>query len=292
MYWAKTHGATSTPPPDTLPKDLRPSLATAHDDVEVASGPPCQASQDATKVATCTFGDKDDPTRTIALVGDSLAAEWSTDLDQLGQKHGWKLVTMTHASCQWTSTMTVKPAKGTAFTACHTWGKAALDALLALKPDVVVFSDHPDRGIPSDKKSDPHSRTVIGRGMVPYLQKVIDNGAEVVGIQESPRPYIDIPDCLAARHGSIAKCTVAHSKAVYTHTPVEAAIAKLKSEPKYADSAGRVNLNSLICGPTQCRPVVGDVIVYRDADHLTNTYSLTLKPYLEKALLKVPALDD
>src|SRR5262249_33583325 len=163
--------------------------------------------------------------------------------------------------------------KGDTFTACHTWGRRALRTLLKLKPDVVIFSDHPDRGIRSDPKSDRRSRTVIGKGMVPYLERMIDNGSDVVGIEETPWPRIDIPDCLAGRDGSVAKCTVLRSKAEYRHTPVEAAIRALKTKPKYADAARRINLNNLICNPTQCRPVVGEVIVYRDTAHLTNTYS-------------------
>jgi hypothetical protein len=292
FYRAEAHGAKEAPAPDNVPSDLRPPLATAHDDAQIAEGAPCQAPPAATKVSSCTFGDTDHPKHTIALVGDSIAAQWSTDLDALGKKYKWKLVTVTHGACQWTSTMTVKPAEKTAYTACHTWGQSALQTLLDLKPDVVMFSDHPDRGILSDPKSDRHSRTVIGHGMVPYLQQVIDNGSVVIGIQESPRPHIDIPNCLAARGGSIAKCTVPRRKAVYRHTPVEAAISALKDKPKYADAARRFNLNNLICGPTQCRPVVGRVIVYRDSNHMTNTYTLTLKPYLDKRMRKVAALHD
>ncbi len=46
-------------------------------------------------------------------------------------------------------------------------------------------------------------------------------------------------------------------------------------------------MNSLICGPVNCPPVVGNVLVYQDSHHLTSTYALTTAPYLEQDLLKV-----
>jgi hypothetical protein len=46
---------------------------------------------------------------------------------------------------------------------------------------------------------------------------------------------------------------------------------------------GLITMNSFICAPTTCAPVVGNVLVYRDAHHLTGTYITTLRPYLEIA---------
>jgi hypothetical protein len=48
-------------------------------------------------------------------------------------------------------------------------------------------------------------------------------------------------------------------------------------------------MNPLVCGPTVCAPVVGNVVVYRDSHHLTNTYSKTLEPYLLRRLLDTKA---
>jgi hypothetical protein len=45
----------------------------------------------------------------------------------------------------------------------------------------------------------------------------------------------------------------------------------------------------LVCGRIVCAPVVGNVVVYRDSHHLTNTYSKTLVPYLQQRLLATNA---
>jgi hypothetical protein len=48
-----------------------------------------------------------------------------------------------------------------------------------------------------------------------------------------------------------------------------------------------IDMNSLICGRAKCPAIVGNVLVYQDAHHLTSTYTLTITPYLEQDLLKV-----
>jgi hypothetical protein len=46
-----------------------------------------------------------------------------------------------------------------------------------------------------------------------------------------------------------------------------------------------IYMNSLICEPTTCTAVVGNVLVYFDDHHLTQAYALTLTPYLSAKLM-------
>ena len=52
-----------------------------------------------------------------------------------------------------------------------------------------------------------------------------------------------------------------------------------------------IDLTSFMCGPRQCYPVVGGVLVNRDTNHLSQAFSATLGPYvLRRALpLLTPA---
>jgi hypothetical protein len=45
-----------------------------------------------------------------------------------------------------------------------------------------------------------------------------------------------------------------------------------------------LDLTDSICGPEVCAAVVGNVLVYRDDDHLTNTYVRTLTPVVGRQL--------
>ena len=49
-------------------------------------------------------------------------------------------------------------------------------------------------------------------------------------------------------------------------------------------------MNGYLCTQSVCPAVVGDVIVYRDRHHLTNTYASSVTTFLRSALLGIPAL--
>jgi hypothetical protein len=46
-------------------------------------------------------------------------------------------------------------------------------------------------------------------------------------------------------------------------------------------------MTDLLCPDRMCAPVLGNVVVYRDAHHLTRSYTLSLAPYLEERLLEL-----
>jgi hypothetical protein len=260
-----------------------PPLAAAPTDYEVASTNNCQATPSAVDITTCVFGDRTHPAMTIALVGDSVAGQWSSALAEVAVERGWKVVALTHSSCPWTATLMTETGKKTPYTACAQWSsKVMTDLVTKVKPDLVVTSDRPTNGVPGHPKTSPATRTAIGDGMATYWTTLARHGIPVVGIRESPEMGVDVPTCLAGRGGSVAKCSVPAKKAIYQSTAIETAAAKVPS-------AGMIDLNRLICRTDLCPPVVGNVVVYRDTHHLTNTYTLTLVPYLERALLATKA---
>ncbi len=57
--------------------------------------------------------------------------------------------------------------------------------------------------------------------------------------------------------------------------------------------AGKVSLidmNKFVCEPTECPSVIGNVLVYFDAHHLTSNYSNTMVPYLAPQLFSSSAV--
>ena len=261
-----------------------PPVAQAPDDMPLANRDDCKAQLGESKLVSCTAGDRTDPQLTVALVGDSFAAQWSSALADIGTKEHWKLVTVTHDGCAFTATMMTWENKP--YTACNQWGRSALDYLLnTVRPDVVIVSSLPGRTIPGHPTYDAASRDAIANGMEQYWRRLADSGAYVVGIKPTPSMGLNIPDCLSSRTGSVAKCTVPRSRAVFATSSIQLAAAALGPQ-----KATEIDMNDFICGATQCKPVVGNVVVYRDKKHLTRTYTMTLVPYLKNALLEIPAM--
>ena len=50
-----------------------------------------------------------------------------------------------------------------------------------------------------------------------------------------------------------------------------------------------VDLTSLYCTETECSPVIGHVLVYRDQSHITATFAATLSPYVERQVVSAIA---
>jgi peptidoglycan/LPS O-acetylase OafA/YrhL len=280
-----TSALTSKSASDVVTSKIIPALSKVSTDYELASLSNCKAGLTATAAKVCTFGDTTNPTLTVALVGDSHAAQWSTDLNTIAKQEHWKLVVETHDSCPFSSTESVLQGQSVPFTACYDWGKNVLSNLLTtIHPNVVIVSERPVNGTVSDHKADPSSMAAIGAGMANYWKQLIAHGIKVVAIHETPEPGQNIPDCLAARGATISGCAVAASKAVTKDTPTDAAVKLM------GGAVPEVNMDKYICTATTCPAVVGDVIVYRDNQHLSNTYSESIEPYLKAALLKLPAL--
>jgi hypothetical protein len=55
-------------------------------------------------------------------------------------------------------------------------------------------------------------------------------------------------------------------------------------------AADLMDVNDLICEPRTCPPIIGNVVVYRDTHHLTQTYISTLAPYFVQRLLATRAV--
>jgi hypothetical protein len=145
---------------------------------------------------------------------------------------------------------------------------------------VLLASDRPVLGTPGHSTPDATSFGQIADGMVTYWRQLAAHGTKIVGIEEAPEPKRNIPDCLSRRGASPADCTTSPRNALIQHTPISQAVAAMGK-----GAAHLVDMNSLICGPTSCDPIVGNVTVYRDTHHLTATYVRTLQPYFEQQLV-------
>jgi peptidoglycan/LPS O-acetylase OafA/YrhL len=271
------HPTSAAAPPSVGPADYVPPLAEVTQDIPLLNHNGCEVGTYSSAAKPCTFYSPANPTLTVALVGDSHAAQWSSALLDIAQRHRWKLVGEVHAACRWTATMTVLAGKP--YTACHEWGVQVLaDLVNTVKPGVVIITDRAVSATVDHPTLDATSRTAVGEGMAPYVTELLRHGIKVVAIHETPELGRNVPDCLSGRRGSIAACSTSARKALWRHTSIDGAAAKLGSRLPVVD------MNDYLCTSRTCLPVVGNVVVYRDTQHLTRTITLSLAPYLDERL--------
>jgi hypothetical protein len=159
---------------------------------------------------------------------------------------------------------------------CARFNEGTVSALRRMGPDLVVTAllrwQYPAR------TSDASARAQ-GAGMARMLERV--PGRKVI-LADTPFPSHDVPACLSKHLDDVRPCAVASYRRTSGDSPARERIAAERSGGEL------VNLGHAICGhPGDC-PVVRDgMIVFRDEHHLTATFSRSLAPFMERALLRV-----
>lgn len=245
-------------------KPVRPSPRDAPYDLPSSYATKCQRPRAETKLVgpdDCLLGDTKAPYR-VALVGDSKADQWSTALDVIGKRHGWQVQNLTKSACAF-SPVSQEPA-------CDEYNKALLARLVASPPDMLVTS--------------MMGRAGAGAATAEWANQLRAKGTEVLFIADtsSPSGNQSIYECM--EKGQPMECEYPRDNG--GGTP------ELEVAHSLVNGSTMVNLNEWICpsGRSTCPPVIGNVLVYRQTNHLSNTYVLTLTPILERALVKVKLL--
>jgi peptidoglycan/LPS O-acetylase OafA/YrhL len=268
-------------------KPILPPIIDASADIPMYWQRNCLDNDEATTEVICVFGDQRKPALTVAMVGDSIDGNWFPSLEQIALRRHWKLVTDLHGTCEWTATMLIDNYTNSRYTACHQWGQAVLhDVLTNIKPNVVITSGLPEDGtVAHPMPETPAAFAAIGAGMAKYWNDLERHGISVVAIRETPMMGFGEPDCLAKHGRTAANCMVPTAKAVLSDPPTFRAAKDTGGKVKVID------MDRFICGPIECDPVVGNVLVYLDGHHLTAAYATSLTKYLEPRLLHaVPLL--
>ncbi|WP_253872205.1 acyltransferase family protein [Promicromonospora umidemergens] len=226
----------------------------------------CASGAASNVTPTCEFGDPEG-TKTIAVVGDSHVRMFASPIVSAAKEQGWRVVTYLHNSC----TFSLDPRKMRFAEACLQANADTLDALRADPADIVVT------GIYGDSEFDSPSGGVDG--LVRMWDALHEAGSRVVVLKDAPRPRMDVLECVADHAKDPEDCAVSRKEAF--SDPGHATVAKAA---RLAADVEVLDLTDRFCGPQRCMPVVGNVMVYRDHNHITDTYARSLHPYIADAL--------
>ncbi|MGW0022106.1 acyltransferase family protein [Rhodococcus sp. NPDC003382] len=261
---------------DPVSAPVKPPLTIADRDLPATTLEECIAVNGQQEPLSCTYGD---PTasRRIALTGGSHSEHWLPALDLLGVEHHFRVDTYVKVGCP-LSAPTTPPAEDSATFDCDTWSTNVLAELAANPPDYVFTTSTRPREAgegPGDYTPDRY---------VALWETLTSYGIPVLAIRDTPWLKDDgIPyrasDCLA--HGGDAyACGVARSDALDIVDPAQDAAAHLPT-------VHPLDLSDVVCRPERCLAVEGNVLIYRDRDHLTASYVRTLAPELGRRMRTV-----
>ncbi|HTY73129.1 MAG TPA: acyltransferase family protein [Actinomycetes bacterium] len=271
----------TTPAQLTKPRAFTPTPQQARGDLPRIYADGCQRSVASTSTAGCVYGDPHGGV-TVGLLGDSHAAQWFPPLEQVALQRHWRLVVMTKSACTPASVLVFnRSLLKRPYTECSTWRRAALARLAAEHVRLVVLTgSFTNPVVQSGHTLGPAaSLTATTSGLEATLRALTGAGSKVLVLRDTPRSAVDVPDCVSSAGRSLAPCATAQARALVTaSTGVE------QRASAEVPGATYVDLDSAVCPSTPCPPIIGNVLVYRDSEHLTRTYALTLTPLLRAAI--------
>ncbi|MEU4655694.1 acyltransferase family protein [Streptomyces sp. NPDC023723] len=271
-------GALLAAAPGVLPGNLSPALPEVRSARSALYRDGCHADYAATRATPCGYGDPAGA-RTVVLFGDSHAAQWFPALERLATARGWKLVSLTKASCK-TAEVTIVSG-GDPYTACDRWRADAIARIGALRPDLVVVSSS-EAGDPVRPAADRARQWTTGYAGT--FRRLGAFGTRVVSLLDTPWPMGDPVDCAAANAEQLHACADRLPDAV-RDTVRRAAVRAAAA----ATGVRVVDPAPWLCDARtgRCPVVVGDTAVYRDDSHLSEGYARALTPVLGDALGRV-----
>jgi hypothetical protein len=226
----------------------------------------------------CTFGEIANPKSTMVLFGDSHAAQWFPALKVIADSRHWKLVTIIKSSC---SPMIVKTLDTLrAIEACEQWRKLSMAKIQEMRPDMVIMSSssrYPQRD--SSKLIDASDWE---RGSRDTFLALAGHGIAITFIRDIPHADYDVPYCLAqlAWNGRASCPPLLRTKALIE----DIYHAQLRAAAGIAD-VKIIDMADTICGKDSCETQQGDIVKYRDTDHLTSKYAESIAGALQGQLL-------
>jgi peptidoglycan/LPS O-acetylase OafA/YrhL len=255
------------------PRNLTPTPERAASDLPAADSTNCHADFTTVRQGECVFGDRSG-THTAVLFGDSHADMWLAAFGRAGGAEHWKIVDWTKSSCPAADITVFNKSLNRSYTECDAWRQQTIERIGTLQPDLVFVSDSENvvgSSVTDEQWTDDTLRTLAALRSASH--------ARIVLIQDDPVPAYDMPSCVAQHVDSLNACTFPVSKAYSYPSRHRALAAGVK-----AAGFEVVDPRPWICTATTCPAVVGNLLVYRDDTHLTNTFSGWLAPMVAPLL--------
>jgi peptidoglycan/LPS O-acetylase OafA/YrhL len=198
----------------------------------------------------------------LVSVGDSRIEQFSAALIALAEREGWTLVALWKGGCTFAPDAEISAE-------CDAFGRAAESYLERVAPEAVALATTA-YGRDGTETLTPSITTT--------LPALAERGSAVLAVRALPRLGIDPKACVAERGEDAADCA----------PPLPAPLQRERPDAELlATTEGTivpVDANPLVCPDGVCTPIIGNVMVSLDGDHLTGTYAASMQRGIDAQL--------
>jgi hypothetical protein len=251
-----------------------PDAAHAQDDVDyLPSG--CRSGRGHIAHKVCEMGDRKGK-KTMVLMGDSTAAMYVPGMSRAAKKLHWSFRPLIKYQCPAADVLQLQA--GRPFRECAPWRRWAVRQVADLHPDVVILA-----GLTSQNEAtnagtaSPNPLSAWEAGTEKTIADVVRRSGEVVVLGMMPRSDVNPADCLANPKATMQQCSF----------PIDDLTDSARAASLTAARAGGaryVDFVDWICADGVCPDVIHSTAVWADREHLTATFSRSLRDPLAKAM--------
>lgn len=249
-----------------LPNNLTPNLGQAINDTTGAYYP--STLQGCPTVLSCVFGDRASKT-TIVLFGDSHAYMWLPSLVKFATKSKLRLVLVWMIACPAAGITVWNQQAKNVYTSCNTFRSHSIAAIRSLRPALVLLSSRTTEV--DGANQEPISQATWQRGLESTIKGIETKATKVAVVGDIMQLSVSIPpsQCLNAQPNNVQACSVPN--------PNNRIPGHYAAEQRAAHATNVPYLNPLrwLC-TTSCSPVIGNLVVYYNNDHVSATYAAFL----------------
>ncbi|MEY4016203.1 MAG: hypothetical protein RIS46_1199, partial [Actinomycetota bacterium] len=260
-----------------LPSNITPSIQGAISDMPTIYSNNCHAGFSTTRPKNCVYGDAASST-VIGLYGDSHAAEWFPAFEKIAIKRHWKLISYTKRGCPPADIATYSKVLGKVYKECAPWRENVLKQMVTDGVQV-VFVAHFDRLLSATTRA-PMWQKEWRVAMKSTIDALKAKGITPVLMEDTPYPGQDVPTCLSRHYTNVQLCN-----------PIISSAYREDMHQMLQDfDAAKVHVlwtRQWFCTEAGCPTVVGNILVYRDDNHMTVTFASFIAPLLDAAIVDV-----
>ena len=243
----------------------KPEFANVFDDLPQSHLDNSNQGMSKSEVKVGKYGKQKDYKATIALVGSSHSEHWLGAVIKAAEENDYRVINITRSGTRFSTGYKENTLK-------DDWVKN-VENYLEKADDIDLVLGHVTASDTENEKTQQQ--------MVDQLLKVKNNyGIEVMAIRDIPRYDFNVSEELE-KHGE--KDTIERMNKGNRQLD-EAFWEQISNEEKdlpQFDPSEYFKVNG------KYRPIIGNIVIYRDMDHMTNTYSETFGPILGDEIKKV-----
>lgn len=212
----------------------------------------------------------------VILIGDSHAWHFYPGLAEAAKEKGWDLSAYIRMACS-PFLRGEESSSDAHHRRCSIFNEQVESELLSQEGDatvIVAFRADPASVMGSNSEGQIERYTQTARE---YIHKLNQSGKKVYVVRTVPgMPYANprekAPECIAAHSGQNDPCTRKRENPIWLMDAVA------------PTSATLLDPGEIICADGNCHTVIGGLIVYSDDNHLSRSFSLSMKNWWEERI--------